>query len=186
MRIYHLDDNLIALDPALGETVLANHGSDEIIGVRTEFLKASSLIYASTDELANQLSRLTDVPIHAGVIYRAFRGRLPGVDRNDEIVFGYMGSKSHAADLDMAVPAIKSALQRHPSVRFEIFGSIQLPQELKSFGERVAHVSPAPTYDKFMARLGELGWAFNLRRFGTASSTVARRKQNSSNIPKPA
>jgi glycosyltransferase involved in cell wall biosynthesis len=86
--------------------------------------------------------------------------------------FGYMGTKSHAADLAMVAPAIRRLLEAHPDSTFELFGSIEAPAELSGFDIR--HHTKIPNYGRFLRRLSSLDWAFGIAPLQLTPFTLAK------------
>jgi hypothetical protein len=65
-------------------------------------------------------------------------------------------------ELTVLAPVIADALERHPQLRFELFGSMALPPELADFGDRVLATPPIGDYDAFVAKFRELRWDIGL------------------------
>jgi glycosyltransferase involved in cell wall biosynthesis len=62
----------------------------------------------------------------------------------------------------MVVPAIERLLQERPALRFETFGTIEMPQSLKRFGRRVHSHAVNRSYNEFLSVLASLGWSAGL------------------------
>ena len=73
-----------------------------------------------------------------------------------------MGGRDHAADLALAVPAIRNVLERHPDVRFELFGAFELPQGLEGLDDRIVLIPPIPVYDDFLHAFARRNWDIGL------------------------
>lgn len=73
-----------------------------------------------------------------------------------------MGLGSHNLDFATAVTGLARLLEARPDVRFEIFGSIRLPGDLKRFDERIRLVEPVRDYGRFMERLASLKWTIGM------------------------
>lgn len=58
----------------------------------------------------------------------------------------------------MVIPALVSVLEQFPTVRFETFGTIAIPDELRRFGSRVAAHKPRNNYGEFLQALCDLHW----------------------------
>jgi glycosyltransferase involved in cell wall biosynthesis len=71
-----------------------------------------------------------------------------------------MGSRSHSRDLEIAAPAIATALHRFPNARFELFGSIEPPAMLAGVAAR--HHRKVKNYSAFLRTLAGLDWSFGL------------------------
>jgi glycosyltransferase involved in cell wall biosynthesis len=161
--IYHIDDNLFSVPEELGPQKFARYNDPKRIAALTAAMTAADRVYASTPELARQLGeRLPEARIFAGEIYCAHtclvKGPSARLTPGRPITVGYMGTSGHARDLDMVVPAIAALLDRHASLRFETFGTIEMPSALTRFGRRIAHHQSVADYDAFIRRLAEIGW----------------------------
>ncbi|WP_187371474.1 glycosyltransferase family protein [Methylobacterium oryzihabitans] len=77
-------------------------------------------------------------------------------------MIGYMGTRTHANDLPLAVPAIERLLDARPDVSFEIFGALATPDALVRFGDRIRHVPQVANYAKFMDTLAGLSWTIGI------------------------
>src|SRR3546814_15477645 len=65
------------------------------------------------------------------------------------LVFGYAASAGHGEDLKLALPGIRAALERFPTARFELIGSVAPVAELPAFGDRARseqHLLPPADY----------------------------------------
>lgn len=159
--IYHIDDNLLEMPESLSEGVLKLHGAAEVIEARRQMLKTCSQVFASTPHLAASLApRLPGQSVvHAQVsaIYEK-QDWLP--PRGN--VIGYMGSRGHQGDLGMVVPAIERLMEERSDLRFEVFGSIAMPDPLLRFGDRVCCHSTQRSYPDFMKSLAGLRWGIGL------------------------
>lgn len=164
--VFHLDDNLFAVPPEVGTDKARKYGDPARQTALRRLLAEASLVYLSTDLLRRQLEAGGQLarPAFVGAIASA-SDPLPAARsqaQDSPIVFGYMGSSSHGADLALALPAVMDCLGQHPDARFELFGTIARPAELEPFGARIAHHPTIADYDAFLHRLAELGWHFAL------------------------
>lgn len=67
----------------------------------------------------------------------AYKERLTRSPR-EEILIGYpSGSKTHAMDFQIALPALVKLLDKYPKVKLVLMGEIEIPKELVPFGNRV-------------------------------------------------
>ena len=156
--IYHIDDDLLAIPPDVGERKHALHNSPERIATVRALLKSADLVYASTARLRSKLLEyFPDISVVAGDIYcSSMVLRRASASRARKV--GYMASADHAHNLQMILPAIVAMLDRNPEVQFELFGSIPVPDELKRFGSRVATAPPIANYGRFLEEFAEYGW----------------------------
>ena len=73
-----------------------------------------------------------------------------------------MGSVGHKMDLELAVPAIRVILEQYSHVTFETFGTIEMPEGLKDFADRVYSHKVRRQYAEFLQFLYELEWDVGL------------------------
>lgn len=163
--IYHLDDDLLDIPESLGPDIRERHGNPQTIACRRELLRNSDFIYASTAHLSELLqARFPGQRIVHG-IYAPYLGEeLPPTPASPRTcpVIGYMGSKGHQGDLDLAVQALSRLLEERSDLMFEVFGTIRLPSTLLRFGHRVRHIEVKNTYMDFLLTLAGLGWDIGL------------------------
>jgi glycosyltransferase involved in cell wall biosynthesis len=159
--IYHIDDDLLEIPQSLSAGVVQVHGAADVVAARAAMLAECDLVYASTPHLAAVLAaRLPGQRVVHGDIYCSYEA-LPAAAAQPQVI-GYMGSRGHQHDLDLAVPAIARVLDERPAARFEVFGSIQMPERLARFGERVGAHPVQPSYPDFLKALAGLGWSMGL------------------------
>jgi glycosyltransferase involved in cell wall biosynthesis len=82
-------------------------------------------------------------------------------ERRETRVIGFMGNDK-TPELTVLAPVIAAALERYPHLRFELFGSMALPPELKGFAGRVQATPAIGDYDAFVASFRELRWDIGL------------------------
>ncbi|WP_020408811.1 glycosyltransferase family 1 protein [Hahella ganghwensis] len=164
--IYHIDDDLLEIPDSLGKEIKQRQGAEDVVRVREKMLSSCDLIYASTSRLGDTLQkRFPDQKVFWGM-YAPYLGdqlksTKPFLARNQK-TFGYMGSKGHKQDLELAVPDIERVLEERPDVRFEVFGTIGIPSSLIRFGERVKSLSVQKSYPEFLTTLASLNWDIGL------------------------
>lgn len=163
--VYHLDDDLLAVPPSLGQSKFKAYNSPERLQALKNNIEGSDLLYVSTAELANRLKEHgIATPIVAGNIYCAVSqeevGALTGPATGP--VIGYMGTAGHAADLAMVLPAVCEVMKAIPTLQFEVFGTIKMPADLEQFGRRVRHITSVTKYAEFLPFLRSLGWWIGL------------------------
>jgi glycosyltransferase involved in cell wall biosynthesis len=166
--VYHIDDDLLDIPDSLGTEIRQRHGNSSVVSTRHALLASADLIYASTEHLSSILhSRFPRQQFFQG-IYAPYIGDLlssqaPNAKAaRNGLVVGYMGSKGHQHDLDLAVPAIEQLLDERPDLSFEVFGTIAMPQRLERFGERIRSYSVQRSYIDFLGTLAGLGWDIGL------------------------
>jgi glycosyltransferase involved in cell wall biosynthesis len=160
--IYHVDDDLLGVPRDVGERKFEIHNAPERRAAVAELLNSADLVYASTDRLKARLhDYFPDLPIVAGEIYCSSSVlRRPNVSADCKV--GYMASADHAHNLAMVLPAIEKLLERNVHVRFELFGSIPVPDRLHRFGERISTAPPVRNYGSFLKEFSESRWAIGI------------------------
>ncbi len=160
--IYHLDDDLLDIPLEIGAEKHAYHMAPERIGSIKTLLSAAQVIYCSTPALKTRMVEhgYNDRLIH-GDIYCAARVRREPT-RSKPVRIGYMGGGEHAADLSLAVPAIRHILEHHDNVRFELFGAFQLPEGLEGLDDRITLIPPIPVYEDFLRAFARMNWDIGL------------------------
>jgi glycosyltransferase involved in cell wall biosynthesis len=156
--IYHIDDDLLAIPPDIGERKHAMHNAPERLAAVREMLTSADLVYASTEKLRLKLmDYFPDLPIVGGTIYcssTVLKRPRTGPARK----VGYMASADHAHNLEMVLPAIERMLERNSDVQFELFGSIPVPKELEKFGARISTAPPIADYSRFLSEFARYDW----------------------------
>jgi glycosyltransferase involved in cell wall biosynthesis len=156
--IYHIDDDLLAIPPDIGQRKFELHNAPERISTVRFLLKSADLIYASTEKLRQRL--LDDFPaqrIVAGRIYCSGSVlRRPSAARACKI--GYMASADHAHNLNMVLAAVERVLEHNADAEFELFGSIPAPAALERFGDRVTTAPPVTNYAEFLQEFASRQW----------------------------
>lgn len=160
--IYHIDDDLLDIPASLGQKIVQQHGTADVVAARRYLLEQCDLVYASTPRLANRLKeKIRGQQIIHGEIYASYLGDLlPAItERKREYpIIGYMGSKGHQEDLALVVPDIVRLMSEHTDLHFETFGTIQMPTELLKFSNRITSYGVQKDYWSFLARLKDLQW----------------------------
>lgn len=162
--VYHIDDNLLEIPHSLGAEIQKRQGAQDVIEARRYQLAHCDLIYASTPHLAGLLGKLfAHQPVYHGM-YAPFMGERVAISRQPRQyqTVGYMGSKGHQEDLDLVVPALERLLDERPQLRFEVFGTIQMPKSLERFGDRVKSHKVNKAYAEFLSVLAGLNWDIGL------------------------
>lgn len=162
--IYHIDDNLLNIPPSLGAEIQKRQGAQDVIESRAAQLAGCDLIYASTARLAAELGRRFPAqPIFHGIYAPYLGDALVAAEQGKaKPIIGYMGSKGHQEDIELVAPAVERLLNERPELRFEIFGTIQMPPSLAHFGNRVSAHKVNKSYQEFLKVLSDLGWQVGL------------------------
>jgi glycosyltransferase involved in cell wall biosynthesis len=160
--IAHLDDDLLGVPRDLGPDKFRRYNDPARLASIRAVLEGADLIYASTHVLARRLQE-------RGIQNRVIAGDLccssasaPEINYRQPPVLGYMGSGGHAADLAIATPAIIRLLNERPDLRFELFGTIPMPDALRNYSGRTAHYPYTTDYEAFVRQLCQLGWSIGL------------------------
>lgn len=159
--IFHIDDDLLAVPPNLGEAKFKAYNKPERLSALRSNIESSDLLYVSTAELGRRFGEhKLGTPIMAGDIYCSIARQDVGelLPPASGPVVGYMGTAGHSADLAMVLPAICHVMESMSTLQFEVFGTVKMPEELGRFGRRVRHIPPVAEYRAFVARLRSLGW----------------------------
>ncbi|WP_339526736.1 glycosyltransferase [Pseudomonas sp. EL_65y_Pfl2_R96] len=162
--IYHIDDNLLELPPSLGAEIQKRQGAKDVIDARRNLLAQCDLIYASTPHLAELLKSLFPMQHVFTGEYFPYMGQRVTVNRQERQyqTIGYMGSKGHQEDLNLVVPVLERLLEERPKLHFEVFGTIQMPDRLLRFGDRVKSHKVNKSYTEFLSVLAGLNWDIGL------------------------
>jgi glycosyltransferase involved in cell wall biosynthesis len=156
--IYHIDDDLLAIPPDIGQRKFELHNAPERLAAVRNLLAGADLVYASTDKLRERLlDYFPDLRVSAGKVYCSGEV-LRSPSRGPARTVGYMASADHAHNLDMVLPAIERLMDSYPQVRFELFGSIPVPPSLERFGDRVTTAPPVANYAKFLDEFAAREW----------------------------
>lgn len=123
--IYDIDDNLLDMESHPEEDQYrAYHPVIKLL------LRAANLVTVTTENLREALSDFnSNIRVVPNCIDRGlwlsggadFDVR-PSQHRSDSVVFGYMGTVTHASDLEVIKQAVMRVRERHPQVRFELIG----------------------------------------------------------------
>ena len=156
--LYHIDDDLLAIPPDVGQRKHVLHNSPERITAVRELLLSANLVYASTARLRRKLLEyFPALPIVVGKIYcsgAVIAEPNPAPARK----IGYMASADHAHNFELVLPAIEQVLDRNPHVEFQFFGSIPVPARLERFGDRISKAPPIANYARFLTEFADHHW----------------------------
>lgn len=159
--VFHIDDDLLNVPRELGEKKFIEHNRSERTQTVRFLLENADLVYCSTPSLRERFIELgISRELEAGAIYCAGEIVVPA-ERREVRTIGFMGNDK-TPELEALVPVIVGALTRHPSLRFELFGSMAMPEALAQFGDRVQATPPIGDYDAFVARFRSLRWDIGL------------------------
>lgn len=162
--LYHIDDDLLRVPESIGADKFIAYNHPVRLQRLTDFMNSADLVYASTEPLQAALresgitSNIEADQIYCGVDADALLQ--PMVSAGP--IIGYMGTGSHVNDLLMILPSIERLMDEHKALRFELFGTIQMPEQLARFGNRVMVHQPDLNYAGFIHKLQSLGWWIGL------------------------
>jgi glycosyltransferase involved in cell wall biosynthesis len=158
--IFHIDDDLLNVPPDIGPKHV-EHNKVERTSVVQFLLEQADLIYCSTTRLSDRLQALGFTKrLSPGSIYCTGDIVRPA-SRAPVLTIGFMGNDKTPELLDI-VPAITQVLDQNPTVRFELFGSMSMPEELSRFGNRVNAIARVSNYDEFTEKFHALQWDVGL------------------------
>lgn len=156
--IYHIDDDLLQIPEDIGAKKFEYHNHPERLKTVRYLLDSATLVYCSNERLRRHLQSLPiDNHLLTGDIYCSAAVISPAAERPVTKV-GYMASADHAHNLAKILPAIVRLLEKHPTLRFELFGSIPVPDELQRFADRIGQAPKIDDYGNFLARFSEYAW----------------------------
>jgi len=159
--IFHIDDDLLNVPKEIGEKKHAEHNRIERTSTIRYLLDNADFVYCSTPRLKERFRELGVVrDLYAGDVY-CCRGVVSPAREREVQTIGFMGNDK-TPELAMLVPVIGRALKAYPWLRFELFGSMAMPDELAIFGERIRAMPPIGDYDAFVAAFQDLRWDIGL------------------------
>jgi glycosyltransferase involved in cell wall biosynthesis len=158
--LFHIDDDLLNVPPEIGAKHVEHNRIERTSTVRY-LLDNADLIYCSTSRLREAFEAQGFVDrLDVGAIYSSGEVIVPAEPVPVQTI-GFMGNDK-APELNDLVPVITRMLDRNPQVRFELFGSMALPEELLRFGDRVTALPRVSDYDEFVAKFRALRWEIGL------------------------
>lgn len=162
--VCHIDDDLLNINQALGKEIQQRQGDPVVLAARQILLEQTDLIYASTAALGDRFAQQFPNQTIFSARCTPYLDFLIESEPNQKklLTFGYMGSKGHQEDLNAIAPQIADILTNYPQVRFETFGTIEMPEMLKTFSKQTKAYGTEPDYAKFLNQLQQLNWAIGL------------------------
>lgn len=163
--VCHIDDDLLNITAELGEDIQKRQGNEAMQKARRSLLEESDLIYASTAFLGDRLTaQFPQQSVFSSrcTPYLNFLLKEPNPPKAQPFTIGYMGSKGHQADLSMVASPLQQLMKDFPDLRFETFGTIAMPEELKEFGDRICAHKTNISYASFLNQLQQLNWDIGL------------------------
>lgn len=163
--VCHIDDDLLTIKPELGTEIQNRQGDPVVLRARRILLEETDLIYTSTAFLGDRFaSQFPNQKVFYGTYppYLDFLIKDPAPTKTQPLTIGYMGSKGHQIDLDAIAPQLQQTLAAHPTLRFETFGTIQMPEALTQFKSRIRAHKTNTDYAGFLNQLNALNWDIGL------------------------
>lgn len=160
--VYHIDDDLLTIPVNIGSAKFRYHNRKERLHTVRYLLDNADLIYSSTKNIQKRLEQLNiKTPKFTGDIYCS-GAIINQYEEKPTQLIGYMASADHAHNLKLILPALCCILDKYEQVRFELFGSIQLPEELIRFGSRISVAPPIADYNNFLREFAARNWDVGL------------------------
>lgn len=160
--LFMLDDDLLHVPPEFGADKYAFHNAPSRLATIRRLLQRCDLTVFSNAALK---ARFSDEAIGGRVrvaeLFAAsdvLRAPPPGTAA---LKIGYMGI-DHAHDLALVVPVLVRLLARHPTLSFELFGPMPMPEPLRAFGARVRSIAAVRGYDAFLQTFVQLDWSIGI------------------------
>jgi glycosyltransferase involved in cell wall biosynthesis len=170
--LFHIDDNLLNVPPEIGPKHVEHNRIERTSTVRY-LLENADLVYCSTRGLYEQFQAQGFVErLEPGAIYCSGDIVVPAELAPVQTI-GFMGNDK-TPELSDLVPAIVTILERNPHIRFELFGSMSMPDELLRFGERLRTIPRVSDYDEFVTRFRELKWEIGLAPLRQTPFNIAK------------
>jgi hypothetical protein len=155
--IYHVDDDLLNIPRELGQKKFRAHNRPERLRTVDHLLRHADLIYCSTVGLKKRFRKLGySGRMRVGELYCAAT-IINEAELRPVRTVGYMGF-DHAHDFELVLPSLIEFLNRNPTVNFELFGSIPLPESLRVFGQRITVLDPVRDYAEFLKVFASRNW----------------------------
>jgi len=159
--VFHIDDDLLHVPRELGEKKFIEHNRVERTSAVRHLIDHADFVYCSTPRLRERLAEMGfERELYAGKIYCS-RDIVTEAEIRPVRTIGFMGNDK-TPELMGLVPVIADILARYPDVRFELFGSMAMPEELAVFGERAVAFPPIGDYDLFVEKFHEMRWDIGL------------------------
>ncbi|WP_018391493.1 glycosyltransferase [Ancylobacter sp. FA202] len=159
--LFHIDDDLLAVPPALGEGKFRHHNAPQRTETIRHLVAKADLLYCVNPVLGERLAPLRGGrPTYVGRIAGASTVLRPPADGACTRI-GYMGM-SHAHDLEPLVPVIADVLRRRPGLEFHLFGSTPKPAAWEEFGARIVVTPPVRDLATFGETFAAMGWGIGI------------------------
>ena len=159
--VYHIDDDLLNVPETLGSNKFKFHNNPTRLTRIEKLLNEVDVVYCSTEYLRNSLSKnILNSNIYSGTINAS--GSIFKKNQSLDVKrIGYMGV-GHGRDFELVAPAISEYLKQFPDVIFEIFGTIEIPEVLHDYKNRIVIHPKTSSYENFLLKLSSLNWSIGI------------------------
>ena len=162
----HLDDYLFSVPKSIGINKWRRYSSPKMLKALYATAELTDGIIASTNLLADQIqsilpqSRVLVLPYWRSLnLKKCISSDMP---KRPYPVIGYMGTQTHAEDLELISAELDYLLHRNQSIVFETFG-IDIPKALlEKYPGRCFALPKVESYHQFQSALASLGWWLGL------------------------
>ena len=162
----HLDDYLFSVPKSIGINKWRRYSSPQMLEALYAAAELTDGIIASTKLLADQIKSI--LPQSRVLVLPYWRSLSPKKCNANDFskrpypVIGYMGTQTHAEDLELISTDLDYLLARNKSIVFETFG-MDIPQPLlEKYPDRCFALSKVESYHQFQSVLASLGWWLGL------------------------
>ena len=162
----HLDDYLFSVPKSIGINKWLRYSSPKMLEALYAAAELTDGIIASTNLLADQIksilpqSRVFILPYWRSLNLKIYNSN--DFSKRPYPVVGYMGTQTHAEDLELISSDLDCLLDRNKSIVFETFG-IDMPKALlQKYPDRCFALSKVESYPQFQSVLSSLGWWLGL------------------------
>ncbi|HCG6131698.1 TPA: hypothetical protein NJ068_002547 [Vibrio parahaemolyticus] len=166
------DDNLLGIPESVGKAVHEYFNEPSRVRVMSTLINDVDLFLASTPNLEVEISQShSPKNIQSLSCYRSLNFKEKELvsrknhkkKKTNLFKIGYMGSQSHLNDLALVSSSLSNVLRRHENVVFEIFGTIDVPDEISDLiGTKVFKHGKCLNYESFVDKLCCLSWNLGL------------------------
>ena len=159
---FHLDDFLFSVPKSIGIEKWRFYTSPKAVNDLYATVKLSDGIIASTRHLADEIKCILPNTNVLTCPYWKHFNPLKSLDsasnKRPYPVIGYMGTQTHAEDLQLITADLDHLMGINPSLMFETFG-IKVPQILRAkYPDRCVMLNKVHNYHAFQSVLSTLGW----------------------------
>ena len=163
---FHLDDFLFCVPKSIGIEKWLHYSSPRMLDAIYMTAEMCDGIIASTSRLGQAISEiLPERKILISPYYKNFDFKYlsrPNTSIRVYPCIGYMGTQSHADDLELITSDLDVLMNQNPFIKFETFG-IDMPKFiLEKYPHRCITLPKVNNYSEFQSLLSSRGWWFGL------------------------